>query len=153
MASKLLNATSEYQDSRGQWFTAHDPLITKPGAAGTDKVCFICVPFAHFLLAFMTASADIDATGTHTSQLFRVADGDATAGAAIQSSARTKNDSSGLVKIHAKQESAVRLTAAGKLPTTGAAMYWLQLEGTDANDLNHRPQLSLLVEPVIRSTL
>lgn len=153
MASKLLNATGEFQDSRGQWFTAHDPLITKPGAAGTDKVCFICVPFAHFLLAFVTASADIDTTGTHTSQLFRAADGDATAGAAIQVSTRVKNDSGGLVEIHAKQDDATKRSTAGNLPTAGAAIYWLQLEGTDVNDLNHRPQLSILVEPVTRSTL
>lgn len=151
MASKLLNATDEYQNTRGQWFTAHDPLITLPGAAGTDKVCFICVPYAHYLLRHYISSADRDRTGTHTAQLFRGADGAATAGAAIAIVPRTMQDSSGTIAITERANS--KLTAAGKLPTAGAAIYWLELEGTDANDLNHRPQLAILIEPVTRSTL
>ena len=41
----------------------------------------------------------------------------------------------------------------GQLATVGGRTYWLDIDGTAANDLTHRSQLAILVEPVTRSTL
>ena len=149
MVSKLLNATSEFQNSRGQWWTAHDPRITLPGAVGADKVCFVTVPHAHYLLRAFSSSADRDRAGNHVASLYQADDGDAKAGTWIADLGGTVlPDSGGTVAIDE-----FTLTDAHQLATTGARTYWLELNGTGANDLNHRPQLSLLVEPVTRSTL
>lgn len=154
MVSKLLNATSEFQDSRGQWFPAHDPRITLPGAVGTNKVCFVTVPFAHHLLRAVTSSADRDRTGNHVVSLYEADDGDAKAGTFIAAAGTLVGgfllavDSGGTAVVNE-----FVLTNAHKLATAGARTYWLDIGGTDANDLNHRPQLALLVEPVIRSVL
>jgi hypothetical protein len=145
MVSKLLNATSEYQDSRGQWFTGHDPLITK-SASGTYLCCHIVVPYAHQLIKATISAADVDKTGTHLATIFQADDGDAAAGASVNG--RVNVDSSGLIVIDD-----IALTSLKSQATSGARMYWLKLQGTDANDLMHRPQLSLLVEPVTRSAL
>lgn len=146
MASKLLNATSEYQDSRGQWFTGHDPLITKPGATNTYKACVIIVPFAHRLLKAVFAAADLDEAGVMSVILKQADDGDATAGATVTS--QNLADSSGTVDI-----TELVLGAVAGQATTGARAYWLLLQGTAGGDLIHRPQLAILIEPVTRSTL
>lgn len=145
MVSKLLNATGEYQDSRGQWFTAHDPLITKPGNA-TYNCCHITVPYAHTLLKAVFGANDVD-VGTATTLtlgLYQADDGDAEAGT-IHGSILPGVDSSGTVEITSFVPS--------KATTTGSRMYWLSLIGTNASDAVHRPQLSILVAPVTRSTL
>lgn len=143
MASKLLNATSEFQDSRGQWFTAYDPLITKPGDA-TYLCCHITVPYAHVLLKATWAANDVDIALAASVQLRQGDDGDGAAGENASNLADL-SDSSGIALIQS-----FTVTQA---TSTGARMYWLLYIGTDAGDLVHRPQLSILVEPVTRSTL
>lgn len=137
------------RDSAGQWFNASDPLITLPAdSSGTPYItCSITVPYAHRLLKAFICALDVDKTGTHTSSLFQGDDGDAKLGT-IVGSAVVQADSSGTVQVDE-----VTLAAADKVETTGARSYWLSLLGTDANDLLHMPNLSILVQPVTRSTL
>lgn len=140
---------SARRDSGGIWFSAGDPLITKPAdSSGTAYLtASITVPYAHRLLKASVAGIDVDKTGTFTVSLFQADDGDAKAGT-IVGSAITMADSSALAKIQA-----FTLVAADRVETAGERMYWLSLLGTDANDLLHMPCLALCVQPVTRSTL
>lgn len=140
---------SARRDSAGQWFNASDPLITKPAdSSGTPYItCSITVPYAHRLLKAFVGALDVDETTALTASLFQGDDGDAKLGT-IVGSAVAGADSSGTVQVDE-----VTLAAADRVETTGARSYWLSLLGEHANDLLHMPNLSILVQPVTRSTL
>lgn len=135
-------------DSGCQWFTAADPLLTKPGNAAY-ATCLISVPFAHCLRKATMGFTDIAVVGTIKAELMVADDGDAKAGTEIAELATTTLvDSTDTAQIYD-----FTLATADKEEVAAARNYWVVITGTNAGDLLAQMALSICVQPLTRSRL
>jgi hypothetical protein len=140
---------SARQDTGGKWFSAADPLCTKPGN-GTYKCCPIYVPFAHRLLSAHIGAVEVEKAGTLKAELMQADDGDTDTGTQAGSDVAdaTMVDSADKCETYE-----ITLAAADKVLTSAGRYYWILFTGTNAADFVHMPSLALCVQPDDRSTL
>lgn len=137
------------QDSGGIWYCAADPITSLPANATTNH-CWIVVPFDHRLLKATFGCSNIDNVGVLKAELMQADDGDAKAGTQVGDDITdaTLAAVSDLIKIFD-----FTINNADKVAPGAARMYFLALTGSNSSDRIETPCLSVLVQPVTRSTL